>query len=323
MDEFDDADLHSDSPSFSWLPRSSTKRKSENQTTASEYTTSEDPPSEPGSKTTLPQDLPHRPKSSSGISLRAFVLGQVFGISLIITLYGLVYSHNPAWRASFFLSSLTLFHFLEFWITARFNTRHATVSAFLLSSNGSAYNVAHSAALCEFLLTHYFLSSSGGTTSGSHGLFSTTTHTYVTDLGLLLMILGQGTRSMAMAQAGQNFNHVVQTKRSEEHQLVTHGIYAYLRHPSYFGFFWWGLGTQIMLGNIVCLTAYALVLWRFFSRRIQSESSLVLLSRGTVGRSRNADMSRVSEEEELLDYFFGKRYKDYKSHTTVGIPFIP
>jgi protein-S-isoprenylcysteine O-methyltransferase Ste14 len=45
-------------------------------------------------------------------------------------------------------------------------------------------------------------------------------------------------------------------------------LYAYFRHPSYFGFFWWGIGTQVMLGNTLCLVAYAGVLWYFFMKRI-------------------------------------------------------
>ncbi len=73
-----------------------------------------------------------------------------------------------------------------------------------------------------------------------------------------------------MVHAGSNFNHLVQSKKRKGHVLVTGGVYRYLRHPSYFGFFWWGLGTQVVLGNAVCLVGYAVVLWRFFRRRIES-----------------------------------------------------
>ncbi|KAI4263175.1 MAG: hypothetical protein L6R42_001666 [Xanthoria sp. 1 TBL-2021] len=75
-----------------------------------------------------------------------------------------------------------------------------------------------------------------------------------------------------MAQAGTNFNHLVQSKKKEGHVLVTNGIYGWLRHPSYFGFFWWGLGTQLITGNLVCLVGYAVVLWRFFSLRIKKST---------------------------------------------------
>lgn len=29
------------------------------------------------------------------------------------------------------------------------------------------------------------------------------------------------------------------------HELVTSGIYSWSRHPSYAGFFWWAVGTQV------------------------------------------------------------------------------
>lgn len=90
-----------------------------------------------------------------------------------------------------------------------------------------------------------------------------------TDTGVILMILGQLARSYAMAHAGTNFSHVVVMNREQGHILVKTGIYAYIRHPSYFGFFWWGMGTQFMLGNPVCAVGYALALWKFFSSRIR------------------------------------------------------
>lgn len=89
------------------------------------------------------------------------------------------------------------------------------------------------------------------------------------DTGVILVILGQLARSYAMAHAGTNFSHVVVMNREQGHILVKTGIYAYIRHPSYFGFFWWGMGTQFMLGNPVCAVGYALALWKFFSSRIR------------------------------------------------------
>lgn len=36
-------------------------------------------------------------------------------------------------------------------------------------------------------------------------------------------------------------------KKLPSHQLVKTGIYAWSRHPSYAGFVWWALGTQVGL----------------------------------------------------------------------------
>lgn len=97
------------------------------------------------------------------------------------------------------------------------------------------------------------------------------TDTPLLAVGFAMLAVGQATRTMAMAHAGSNFNHLVQSTKKQGHELVTDGIYAWLRHPSYFGFWCWGLGTQLVLGNRVCLVGYAVVLWRFFSRRIVRE----------------------------------------------------
>lgn len=101
-----------------------------------------------------------------------------------------------------------------------------------------------------------------------------------------------------MVKAGQSFNHIVQQKRGDTHVLVTDGIYALFRHPSYFGFFWWALGTQMVMGNAVCFWLYAGVLWRFFS-------------------------GRVKVEEEYLVQFFGDGYREYRRRVGTKIPGIP
>ena len=207
------------------------------------------------------------PTSQAGISLRAFLLGIAFGASFTLIVLSLVIYQSRVWRLPCFLSTLSLFHFLEFYVTARFNPAAANISAFLLSQNGRAYNVAHTLAFLECALRSYLWPRGDG---GSLRLL----YTFALVLGLGLTIVGQITRTMAMAHAGSNFNHLVQSKKKEGHVLVTGGIYAWLRHPSYFGFFWWGLGTQLVLGNVVCLVGYALVLWRFFRKRIESESAL-------------------------------------------------
>ena len=214
-----------------------------------------------------PSNLPHGPRSLSGISLRAGLLGLTFGTSISLTVL-LAYLRQPIWRAPFFVATLALFHFLEFFITARFNPSVATISAFLLSQNGSAYNIAHSLALLECVVTHTYLQDWHLVSQEARGI--------LLGAGFVMLLLGQAVRSAAMVQAGSNFNHTVQREKASGHELVTGGIYGWLRHPSYFGFFWWGLGTQVVSGNTLCFVGYAVVLWRFFRDRIQSELVLML-----------------------------------------------
>ncbi|KAF2126080.1 prenyl cysteine carboxyl methyltransferas-like protein Ste14 [Dothidotthia symphoricarpi CBS 119687] len=229
--------------------------------------------------------FPGGKRSLVGIAVRAFCLGcaAVFGFLMTALL---AYHGSQFWRPCFFLGTLSIFHFLEFYTTAGYNTPGAFVSSFLLT-NGTQYRIAHGMAFIETFITTYFFPK-----------WQTRVSTpSVIALGIAMIIVGQVVRSVAMAQAGTNFNHKVQSRKKEDHELVTNGLYAYFRHPSYFGFFWWGIGTQVMLGNVVSFLGYTGVLWWFFSQRI-------------------------SHEEKHLIGFFGHDYEVYKKTTRVWIPFI-
>jgi protein-S-isoprenylcysteine O-methyltransferase len=234
--------------------------------------------------------FPHQPKSLAGIALRAFCLGIATTVGVGSVVATLLYTNSPLWRLPFFLATLALFHFLEFWTTAAYNTRVADVSSFLLTANWPGYAIAHAAATTECLLTNLFWPNRSWAPLHSSSLLCF--------LGFALVIIGQTVRTVAMVQAGPSFNHMVQHQRSAAHVLVTTGIYARLRHPSYFGFFWWALGTQLVLGNVISFFAYMAVLWKFFSTRIR-------------------------HEEEFLVMFFGDEYVDYRKKVGTKIPLVP
>ncbi|KAL0931722.1 prenyl cysteine carboxyl methyltransferase ste14 [Colletotrichum truncatum] len=231
---------------------------------------------------------PRQRKSLAGIALRAFLLGAANLLGVLSTILILSFTSSPLWRLPFFLASLSLFHFLEFWTTAAYNTPQATVYAFLLTANWPAYAIAHATAFIECFLTNLIFRDSVWAPFGLKPLLVTA--------GLLLVVVGQAVRSLAMTTAGESFNHTVQHYKAESHTLVTTGIYAWFRHPSYFGFFWWAIGTQLVMGNVFSLFGYAGVLWYFFSKRIR-------------------------HEEELLIRFFGDDYVNYRKRVGVMIPF--
>ena len=80
----------------------------------------------------------------------------------------------------------------------------------------------------------------------------------------------------------------------------------------------------MVLGNAVCLVGYAVVLWRFFRRRIESRAFLFLsMPLETEGGVGGAFTNVCTEEETLLIGFFGMDYVRYRDRTRVGIPFIP
>lgn len=247
-----------------------------------------------------PDFMPNGSKSLARISEHALGLGITLGVCSLITIQ-LVYDSLYLWRIPFFVSILSVFHYLEFDMTARYNPTDAKVSSFLLFTNGRAYNIAHTAAIVEILVRHilksygylnFTLLPRSNLLLLPHFPFSSSVV-----IGLALVILGQTFRSLAMKQAGTSFNHVVQSAKKEDHILVTSGVYSISRHPAYFGFFWWGIGTQILLGNPLCFVAYSVILWKFFAHRI------------------------MHEEKHLIG-FFGDDYEAYRKKTPVLIPLI-
>lgn len=242
-------------------------------------------------------------RSLSSIGLQAFFLGNTFSLGSVFTIQYLL-QDNLAWRLFAFVTCLALFHFLEYWTTARFNLPTLRANSFLLFTNGRAYNIAYSLAMLEICTSSFVLPDYARWMTGH----------WTKMLGLFLVVLGQVVRSTAMAQAGTNFNHIPQKTRRDGHVLVTSGIYSWLRHPSYFGFFYWALGTQLLVGNKLCVIGYAVVLWGFFHRRIKGKS-FKLSTRHTLLMMRTA-------EERLLIEFFGGDYVRYRSSTSTGIPFV-
>jgi protein-S-isoprenylcysteine O-methyltransferase len=75
-------------------------------------------------------------------------------------------------------------------------------------------------------------------------------------------------------------------------------FFSVMRHPSYFGFYWWAVGVQFLLLNPICLGLFIYWLQRFFSERI-------------------------AYEEYTLLRFFGQEWTKYKEKTPTLMPFIP
>lgn len=98
--------------------------------------------------------------------------------------------------------------------------------------------------------------------------------------------------------------HIVLTLCHRDCTVIVHSLtctrslpHSYLRHPSYFGWFYWSVGTQLLLCNPLCTAAYAYAAWTFFS-------------------------GRIPYEEALLVDFYGAEYVQYARSTVIGIPGI-
>ncbi|XP_077997986.1 protein-S-isoprenylcysteine O-methyltransferase-like [Glandiceps talaboti] len=217
--------------------------------------------------------------SAFKIAIRASSLGFLFGIGVIVSFHAATNWTIFGW----YICVLSFFHFSEYFCTSIYNPRSLNLDSFLLN-HSTAYHIAAMASWVEFVLETLLF-------PGMKEM------RWISILGLLICGGGEVLRKLAMFTAGTNFNHIVQSRRNPTHILVTNGIYAWCRHPSYVGWFWWSVGTQVLLCNPFCFFAYTVASWRFFSERIE-------------------------DEEILLLNFFGEEYIDYQKRVGTGLPLI-
>lgn len=206
------------------------------------------------------------------------LLGVLFTSGLLLTMSG-----SDLRYAGFYAAALAFFHFSEYMVTSVFNPHTLTVDSFLIN-HSKEYVVAAVFSWCEYALEYYFF-------PGMKSLH------YISIVGAVMVAAGEALRKVAMITAGSNFTHMVQYRKKDSHKLVTTGVYSLFRHPSYVGWFYWSIGTQVLLCNPVSLLSYAAASWIFFKERIE-------------------------DEEESLVLFFGEDYIDYKKTVGTGIPFI-
>jgi len=208
----------------------------------------------------------------------AFGLGTTFGLGL-----GLFFLSDSWFDFGLYMVFHSFFHLWEYSYVAMFHPRELTTDSFLINHSQLFY-IAWVVAWCEYLLESWLFPSIKGIR-------------LLIFLGFVVCLLGQGIRTLSMYTAGTNFHHLVREEKEKGHKLVTFGIYQYLRHPAYFGWFYWAVGLQLILCNPLSFVLYAFAAWRFFEDRIR-------------------------EEERTLVEFFADDYVRYRAQTPVGIPFI-
>lgn len=178
--------------------------------------------------------------------------------------------------------AIIFFHCSEYILAILIHGKNSvTLKSLLISKN---YILAMIISLIEYLVEIYFFP----------GLKE---YWLLSNIGLAMVVFGEIIRKLAIITAGRSFTHLIKIQHEEHHVLVTHGVYRYIRHPSYCGFLIWSVGTQIMVCNPLSTVAFAFVVWRFFQQRIPFE-------------------------EFFLRQFFGFQYVEYAGKTFSGIPFI-
>ena len=92
---------------------------------------------------------------------------------------------------------------------------------------------------------------------------------------------------------GRNWSVSLQMR--ENHKLITHGVYARIRHPMYPAFWLWGLAQALLLPN-----------WLAGFSGLIGFGTLYFL--------------RVGPEEEMMVERFGQEYRDYMARTGRVLP---
>ncbi|XP_062515212.1 protein-S-isoprenylcysteine O-methyltransferase-like [Corticium candelabrum] len=181
------------------------------------------------------------------------------------------------------MSALAFFHWSEYFTTALFNNHKLSLDSFLLN-HSKEYTLAAMCSWLEYGVEYYFFP-------------FVKSWVWLSRSGVVMVIVGESLRKVAMFTSRSNFSHSIAYKKTKDHQLVTHGIYSWFRHPSYVGWFYWSIGTQLLLSNPVCLVGYTVASWKFFRERIE-------------------------EEEMTLLAFFGRQYLDYQQRVATGLPLV-
>ncbi|XP_051163391.1 protein-S-isoprenylcysteine O-methyltransferase [Leptopilina boulardi] len=213
------------------------------------------------------------------VAVRAALLGYIFGIGILI------FALAPeSWRMfGIYASVLSFFHYSEFMTIAWTNPNAISIDSFILN-HSMAYGIAACSSWFEFIVERYYFPSMKVPSSISY-------------FGFIMCFCGEILRKLAIFTAKRNFNHLVQTEKTVDHELITHGVYRMFRHPSYVGWFYWSIGTQLILQNPFCFLSYVMASWKFFN-------------------------DRVKIEEIMLLNFFGEEYIEYQNEVGTGLPFI-
>lgn len=115
-------------------------------------------------------------------------------------------------------------------------------------------------------------------------------------LGFLLVLAGTYITVWARITIGTNWAHAAEYQIKKDHELVTNGVYSFIRHPIYAGMFFSVLGAELVAGSY---------LFFFFLITLPIPAYL-----------------QAKKEEELLTGYFGEAYKTYMKKTKMFLPYI-
>lgn len=213
--------------------------------------------------------------------LEPMVLVQGTGLLTIFGSALLYLFNNNGSKLAIYVALWAIFHLTEYYVTRTYLPRTANKWLFLLFGAVGAGNLfaVHMASVVEYGLTQRYWK--------YHGFPM---------LGILFALSGITVRALAIKHCGNSFSHYIETQQPRT--LVTRGVYAWVRHPSYLGFILYVMGMQILFGNLVIYVMSMAILFRFFSVRIRLEESV------------------------LINNLYGEAYEKYAERVSALVPFI-
>jgi protein-S-isoprenylcysteine O-methyltransferase Ste14 len=112
--------------------------------------------------------------------------------------------------------------------------------------------------------------------------------------GLTLIAIGLAVLFVATGTLWRSYSSTLVIR--EDHQLVTHGIYQFVRHPIYLGAIMICIGMPVYASSLYGLVAMVTLIPLF--------------------------LCRIRIEERMLIDEYGSRYRTYQEATSKLIPFI-
>ena len=120
-------------------------------------------------------------------------------------------------------------------------------------------------------------------------------HTILVNVVIVISLIGGLIIAIsARRRLAGNWSNVVALKKN--HELITSGLYQYVRHPIYTGMLLMFLGTALSFGTLGAMIGFLVILVGIWFK--------------------------LRQEEMLMTEHFADKYTSYKKHTKTLLPFI-